>query len=262
MYFWNYGYMNVVYRVVYTYADGTRSPPSTLTMSLTENAYCEPRVYVEFSSPIATLLAGGPPGKPRTGIMLQRSGAVTCDGSPPANWDTNAFIDIVRVNSTKDYGDGSGCRIVSDSAINCLDFMRVGYPSAPPVSAWRWAGNSTATTRIYSSLGRSAPALVLNGAGGFNVKYSLSYDYSTGYLIGYRSLPSPNRLWAAHANRSRPSIFVEFSAPLSLGQGDSVVLQRYEEEWGLVDVDRIGATQANGSSWLLFTDSLPPFFGP
>ncbi|EFJ49479.1 hypothetical protein VOLCADRAFT_89941 [Volvox carteri f. nagariensis] len=256
--FWGYGRMVVVYRVVYIYADGTRSPSSTRTMSLTERTYCAPWVYVEFSSPIATLLASGPPGKPRTGIMLQRSGAVTCDGSPPANWDTNAFIDIVRLDSTKDYGDGGGCRIVSDSAVHCLDFMRAGYPSAPPVSAWRWAGGSTAPTPTYSSLGRSAPALVFYGSGGFNVTYSLSYNYST----GYRSVPSPNRLWAAHANRSQPSIFVEFSVPLLLGQGDSVVLQRYEEDWGLVDVDRIGAVQANGSSWLLFTDSLPPFFGP
>ncbi|EFJ48198.1 hypothetical protein VOLCADRAFT_91326 [Volvox carteri f. nagariensis] len=256
------GYSHVDYRVVYTYADGTRSPPGTWAMSLLECPYCAPWVYVEFSSPIATLLAGGPPGKPRTGIMLQRSGAVTCDGSPPANRDTNnAYIDIVRLDSMEDYWDEpmlQGCQKVSNSSVKCLDLVWVDHPPAPPVSAWRWSGGSTAPTPIYSSLGNSTPALALNGVGGFNVRYSLLYEFSS----GYRSMPSPNMLWAAHASKSRPSVFVEFSVPLSLGQGDSVVLQRYEEEWGLVDVDRIGSAQANGTSWLSFTDSLPPFFGP
>ncbi|EFJ48201.1 hypothetical protein VOLCADRAFT_91329 [Volvox carteri f. nagariensis] len=240
------GSMDVDYRVVYTYADGTRSRPSSWTMPLTEYRYRTPWVYVEFSSPIATLLAGGPPGKPRTGIMLQRSGPVAPKGSPRARWNTSyPYVDIVRLDIMEDYWDEpmlQGCQKVSNYSVKCLDSVWVDQPPTPPVSAWRWAGSSTAPTPIYSSLGSSAPALALYGIGGLYANYSLLYEFKN----GYRSMSSPYMLWATHAIRSRPSIFVEFSAPLSLSANVSVVLQRYEEEWGLVDVDRIGGLQANG----------------
>jgi hypothetical protein len=110
--------MDVEYRVVYAYDDGTRSPPSTLTARLYGGSYCAPFLYIEFGASIASLMQSvGSSGKRRTALWLQRTGSVACGGSSTSSWEGLA-IDVVRLDaiSGNDY-----CNALSNNGVKCLD---------------------------------------------------------------------------------------------------------------------------------------------
>ncbi|GLC37523.1 hypothetical protein PLESTM_000598400 [Pleodorina starrii] len=255
------GSMNVVYRVAYMYEDGSRSLPSNLTLPITTTAACAPYIYVEFSSPIRTLLQGvGPGGKRRTGIMMQRSGQLTCNGSSTttnSRLAAGVFVDVFRLDNPT-AGGSTNCWTVADRGTVCRDYVRPGSPQEPPVSGWRWQNGTTGASPLYNALGQigqGPQSLVMNGGGGMKGTYYVVLE--SGQV--YRSLPSPVSLVVYNPSLSQPSLYVEFTAPLALRSSvDSILIQRYDDISDfLIDVARIPASFANTKIWLNITDNIP-----
>ncbi|GLC34932.1 hypothetical protein PLESTM_000255600 [Pleodorina starrii] len=264
LYFWGKGQVNVKYSVVYTYADGTRSPPADTTLPVAAS-WCMPWVYVEFSSSMSSLLQTvGPSGKRRTGIMLQRSGRVSCQGSVGSTDFGNMTVDVLRV----DMG-GAYCWAVSNNGMTCLDYMNgmsaADWPLRPDVSGWRWQFGSSGNTTIFPSLGAQAPPLTMATPGGMRSSYFLVIEFDGNATTGggHRTWPSALGLPVSNNTRSGPTLYVEFATPLNLTStytAVNIVLQRYDDNnrGTLIDVARVPAATANNTRWLSFTDNTPP----
>ncbi|GIM10454.1 hypothetical protein Vretimale_14015, partial [Volvox reticuliferus] len=261
-YYFAYGQTDVTYTLAYTYADGTRSPPSTMSLGAVSYTYVSPHVYFEFASNISTLLqAVGPSGKRRTGIVLQRSGSINLTDFPAygkSNFD-GLSVDVVHIDTgvLPMY-----CYPYAGNGVNCLDRMQP--PHLISVSGWRWPNNGTSgSTPLYPSLGEQVPPLVFNSPGGMRSKYYIIYEfYTNNGTGGQRSYPFSNLNLAvsfSNPSQSQPTVYVEFLQPvLLLSQSDAIIIQRVDQSvQSVIDVARIPGSVVNNTRWLTFMDRTP-----
>ncbi|GIM03970.1 hypothetical protein Vretimale_8604 [Volvox reticuliferus] len=84
-YMWNYGTIDVLYRLIYEFPDGSRSTgDSALAMRCRTNAYTTPQLYVEFRDTV--ILARG------QFFVLQQKNLTACASDRNSNWQ-----DIARI---------------------------------------------------------------------------------------------------------------------------------------------------------------------
>ncbi|GIL73529.1 hypothetical protein Vretimale_5199 [Volvox reticuliferus] len=260
-YYFSNGQTDVTYTLAYTYEDGTRSPPSTMSLRAVSYSYVMPGVYFEFASNISTLLqAVGPSGKRRTGIVLQRSGSVNPTVFPAyglTNFD-GLRVDVVRIDAGVLPID---CTPYAGNGVNCMDWMQPSRSIS--VSGWRWPRNGTSgRTPLYPSTRAQVPPLVFNGPGGMRSKYYIIYEFFTNNGTGgQRSYPFSNLNLAvslSNPSQSQPTVYVEFLQPILMFQSDAIIIQRVDDSvQSVIDVARIPGSVINNTRWLTFTDRTP-----
>ncbi|KAG2446306.1 hypothetical protein HXX76_000894 [Chlamydomonas incerta] len=210
--------VDVVYRIVYRYANGAHSCPAPLTLRTSSEDYKYSMVAWSMDR------TASPPGK-RT-IMVQRKGHIgKLYGVGPA-WLTDLWIDV-----TDTVDDGSSDVVSAMDRTNGYDPTTGELDVAgPAVAGWRWKHGSVGLTSLY--VPETFPELTATNGAGINATYQLVYELwttqATTDFLAY-SYPGPLRFTVHHPRSSTPLlIYVQLESVVHPANLAALLLQRVE----------------------------------
>ncbi|KAG2444135.1 hypothetical protein HYH02_009075 [Chlamydomonas schloesseri] len=218
-------FVDVMYRVVYVYPDGSHSCPAPMAARAVSRTYGKSMIQLDLARPPSgdpIFLNRAAPGH----VLVQRKGRISTGYQVSPSWVDSVWVDAARYTNEDD-GYRSVVRVI-DIAEGWQPASGVMATAGPAVAGWRWKHGSVGYTDGYSP--SVFPELVTSEAevegGGINATYQLVYELDDKVMFSY---PSERRLVAAHPRSTAPlAVYVQLESSSHPGNAHGLMLQRVE----------------------------------